>query len=259
MCPPKYYSVKYQINPWMKPGSVDHDLAVTQWENLVETYTKIGIEVQTISPQTDVPDMVFSADQGLVYMPRKIILSNFKYPERQKETEYYEKWFLENDFKITRLDKHYTLEGGDILRWNGKILVGTGFRTSPKTPALISKITGINIIPVELVNPYYYHLDTCLLPLNKDTVFYYPPAFSRRTRENLNKSVPNLITLDKKENNNFATNCTISGDTVVMQKNNPTLKARLTKLGYKTIELDIGEFRKSGGGIHCLTNILEIK
>jgi N-dimethylarginine dimethylaminohydrolase len=31
----------------------------------------------------------------------------------------------------------------------------------------------------------------------------------------------------------------------------------LGRLGYMGIETDIGEFMKAGGGIHCLTSVLE--
>lgn len=44
---------------------------------------------------------------------------------------------------------------------------------------------------------------------------------------------------------------------VIHQKGNPTFKKKLDDLEYMSIEVNAGEFMKSGGGIHCLTNILE--
>src|ERR1022692_2059874 len=42
MCPPEHFTVQYAINPWMDPARpVDVARAMTQWENLRETYTRL--------------------------------------------------------------------------------------------------------------------------------------------------------------------------------------------------------------------------
>ena len=43
MCPPKYYGIEYEINPWMsRVRQADHDVAVRQWNDLVELLEKVG-------------------------------------------------------------------------------------------------------------------------------------------------------------------------------------------------------------------------
>jgi N-dimethylarginine dimethylaminohydrolase len=110
---------------------------------------------------------------------------------------------------------------------------------------------------LEIVDPKYYHLDVGFLPLNSQTAFYYPKAFSKESREVLKKLVPNLIEFTREEVEAFSANSVVTGQTVIHQKDSPTFVNKLKEIGYKSIEIDLSEFMKSGGGAHCLTNILE--
>ena len=67
MCPPVHFGVLYEINPWMhREVSVDHDRARGQWDALVATLRAAGAEVETMDAHPDVPDLVFTANAGLV-------------------------------------------------------------------------------------------------------------------------------------------------------------------------------------------------
>ena len=99
-------------------------------------------------------------------------------------------------------------------------------------------------------------MDTALFVLNNETVFYYPDAFSEKSRNVLKKNVPNLIPIEKKEAFNFAANSLVTDHHVVLQKGNLGVLGMLGRLGYTGVETDVSEFMKAGGGIHCLTNVL---
>src|SRR5918997_3652553 len=67
MCAPDHFEVAYAINPWMDMTvKVDRGRARAQWDELVATLRAAGAEVRTIDPQPDLPDMVFTANAGLV-------------------------------------------------------------------------------------------------------------------------------------------------------------------------------------------------
>lgn len=100
MCRPSYFRVEYVINPWMKVGSVDAGRAMRQWERLKAVYLERGIRVSIIEQREDCPDMVFAADQALLLEEKKVLLSRFRYPERQQETNYYLSWFKRHGFDI---------------------------------------------------------------------------------------------------------------------------------------------------------------
>lgn len=258
MCEPTYFdTLDYSINPWMQPGKIDGKKAMTEWQNLVKAYQSQDIEVEVIKQREGVPDMVFATDQGIV-KDKTVLLSRFWCDERKGETKHYEQWFKENGYTIKTLPDDIYLEGnGDSFFWGDKLLIGLGYRADKKTTEALSKLLNIEVVPIEIVDPKFYHLDVGFLPLNHDTAFYYPPAFSGKSREVLKKLVPNLIEFTEEEANGFAANSVVTDHHVVHQSGTPTFKKKLEDLGYTSVEVEMGEFMKSGGGPHCLTNVLE--
>lgn len=257
MCEPSHFEVSYKINPWMQIGSVNKKLAGKQWQDLVKIYEDLKIEVEIVEQKKGLPDMVFTADQGII-KGQNLLLSNFRYEQRQKETDTYSKWFEEKGYLVNRLPENVSFEGGGESLWFGnKLLVGTGFRGRPEISRNIKEIwPEVEIISLQLIDPYFYHLDTCLFVLNRETIFYYPSAFSDLSQIVLKQITPNLIEISKKEACNFAANSTVTDHHVVMQKGNLEFLGELGRLGYVGVETDVSEFMKAGGGIHCLTSIL---
>lgn len=255
MCRPTYYSVDYAINPWMRPGSTNPKVALRQWESLVEKLLNLGVNIEFINQEKGLPDMVFSADQGAV-KKNKVLMSNFRYGVRQGEREPYLDWFIKRNYQPTFLPQNYFFEGGDILPFKNIVFVGTGFRTSEVSCKKIGLILDVEVIKLQLINPRFYHLDMCLLPLDTRTAFFYPEAFSQESLEKLARIIPCLVPLSKKETYGFSANSIVTDHHVVLQKNNPFFKEKLLDFGYYPVEADLGEFMKSGGGIHCLIEVL---
>jgi N-dimethylarginine dimethylaminohydrolase len=255
---PLYFdTLDYIINPWMQPGTINKNKALQEWDTLVHLYQNQGIKVEVIDQQKGNPDMVFAADQGIV-QGNKVLLSRFWTKERRNETSYYEKWFREHDYQMITLPEDVYFEGnGDSALWRGKIFIGVGYRANDKTCSTISKLLDREVIPLEITDPKFYHLDVGFFPLNDETIFYYPSAFSEESRGVLKKLIPNLIEFTKEEAFGFCANSVVTDHLVIHQKNNQTFTKKLTELGYNSIEVEVSEFMKSGGGIHCLTNILE--
>lgn len=260
MCRPNYYRVDYVINPWMKIGSVDQTKALKQWEKLVDIYHELGVDVAIIEQQREFPDMVFAADQGVLVDDGTILLSRFRYKERQGESEIYEKWYSQHGYKVRKLSPDMYFEGnGELQSWKNAVLIGTGFRTSKEAAFEIGKILNKEILTIELINESFYHLDTCLMVLDDKTVFYYPPALSEKSVELLRTRVTNLIPIEEVDVNNFASNGVVIGSTVIMQTGCKAMSSKLGGLGYQVKEIDLSEFMKAGGGAHCLTGYLPEK
>lgn len=253
MCRPTEFSVDYVINPWMKIGSVDKNIALRQWGTLVSAYERLGINVEIISQKKYLPDMVFTADQGII-SGINVLMSNFKYRERRGERFPYVEWFKKRGFRPKFLANANFFEGtGDSVLGNDTLFVGVGFRTTISSCGEISSNLNIKVVPLKLVDPRFYHLDTCFFILNETTAFYYPDAFSEKAKKTLKKTFRILFPLTKKEAFGFATNSCVTDHHVVLQKGNPHFNQILHDLGYETVEVDTSEFFKSGGGIHCLT------
>lgn len=252
MCRPDYFSVEYQINPWMKQGSVNKTKARRQWQNLVRAYKGLGVSVNIIVPTPELPDMVFACDQGLVNK-RNFISGRFRYKERQPESRLYRGWFENQNYQVVDAPEGVFLEGGEALRWGRRLLLGTGFRTSVAAAGYLEQTLSLPIVPLELVDKYFYHLDTCLFPLNDQVVYYYPPAFSKNSRTLLKALVPYLIPFSKEDAFQFAANSVVVGGSVLLQPGCGEFKKSLAGFNYQPVEVDVSEFNLSGGGIHCLT------
>lgn len=256
MCRPLYFQVKYQINPWMKPGSVNTENALKQWDKLVETYKKLGANVNILDQEKSLPDMVFSADQG-IKVGDKILVSNFRYKERRGERAFYKQWYKKNNNNIIELPKDIYFEGeGVAVKFKNNLFIGTGFRTSSKCVNYLKTILKENVIELKLVDERFYHLDICLFVLDNKYVFYYPPAFSQESVKVIKSEVKNLIELDEEDLLSFAANSVSVGKHVIIQSGNKHFADIISKLGYTPIMLNVSEFIKAGGGIHCLTQTL---
>ena len=67
VCPPTHFGVLYEINPWMsRTVAVDLDRAQEQWDALVGLLTDAGATVEQLEPVEGLPDLVFTANAGVV-------------------------------------------------------------------------------------------------------------------------------------------------------------------------------------------------
>jgi len=85
MCEPRFFEVCYVINPWMEgnQGKVNKETAKKQWGNLYGILSGLA-SVSLIEPVAGLPDMVFTANAGLV-RNKEVIVPSFRHAERQPE------------------------------------------------------------------------------------------------------------------------------------------------------------------------------
>lgn len=260
MCEPTYYTVSYEINPWMhKDQPTETALAVQQWRRLRDTYLDLGHTVEQIDPIPGLPDMVYAANgatvvDGIVYSAR------FRYPERQPEGPAYQKWFADRGF-VTHTAARINEGEGDMLVAGRLVLAGTGFRTERSAHAEAQELFGHPVISLELVDPHYYHLDTALAVISSDPadpqVAYFPAAFSAGSRAVLEQLFPDALLATERDAQALGLNIVSDGQHVVHAPGAVDLAAKLRERGYDTIAVDTSELLKGGGGAKCCT--LEIR
>ena len=100
MCPPDFYGIEYEINPWMSRsrGSTPEQ-ARRQWQALRDLLVGLGVTVELLEPRQGLPDLVFTANAGLVF-GKRFFSSRFRHEVRARETPYYEAWFANHGFAV---------------------------------------------------------------------------------------------------------------------------------------------------------------
>lgn len=258
MCPPAYYGIEYEINPWMsrKQQSNRHE-AGRQWDQLFALLReKAAVEVELVKPQPGLPDMVFTANAGLVFQD-KFIASNFRHDVRRGESPHYKKWFGERGFEVVGLPEQYFFEGeGDLLKCGELWFAGYHIRSDILAHQKVAEIIEREILSLELTDQWFYHLDTCFCPLGENRALFYPAAFDAYALKVLEDHIPELIPVTAEEASRFACNAIISGTTVIMNGGSPVTCAKLEALGFGVIETPVGEFLKAGGSAKCLALIM---
>lgn len=254
MCPPDYFDIEYEINVWMhQEDQPAEETAEDQWHKLYDIYTKrLGWQVELIKPVKGLPDMVFATD-CCVMVGDKVLLSSFRYPERQPETGHFQSWFEAHGYTELKQAKHFFEGGGDNLLFGDKIIAGHGFRSAPEAADEMAAYFDREVIPLTITDPRFYHLDTSLAVLSGDTVAYYPGAIDEASQRRLQASVPNLIEATLEEAKGFGLNAVSDGHTVVCSDASASLLEKYRSAGFEVIGTPILEFRKSGGGVKCLT------
>jgi N-dimethylarginine dimethylaminohydrolase len=257
MCRPTHFRVDYAINPWMQPDlPVDTDLAVRQWEGLVDTYRRLGHRVELIEPEPGLPDMVFAANSGTV-VDGCVLGARFRNPQRAAEADHYRRWFLANGYRDVVMPAAINEAEGDFA-WTGRLLLaGTGFRTDPAAHAEAQEVFGVPVVSLRLVDPRYYHLDTALCVLDDSApapvIAYYPAAFSAGSQRTLRRLFPDAVLADDADAACLGLNAVSDGRNVVLPMEATGLAARVAERGFTPVFAAIGELRKSGGGPKCCT------
>jgi arginine dihydrolase len=282
LCPPAYFDVIDMKNPYMLGESpVDKTKAQAQWEALRTALEKAGVEVETIDPVPGLEDMVFAANQVFVGHHEKIgkfiVPSRMRHASRQREVAPYVEWFRKRGYKVleVELGDEY-LEGGGDLIWHPcverasspvsssidarRIYAGYGFRSTlggVQRLAAEMKRLGVSVVPLELVDARFYHLDTCFSPLNSEAVLIYPRAFAPKALDALGSCWQRVHEISEAEAVGFVANGIVAGSYYLTARITPNLQKILEREKLQPVIVDTSEFEKSGGSCYCMKNFLE--
>ncbi|MBI3409906.1 MAG: amidinotransferase [Planctomycetes bacterium] len=254
MCPPDFYGIEYEINPWMSRsrGSTP-ERAHQQWRNLHDALVKLGVKIELMQPQKGLPDLVFTANAGLMF-GRRFFSSRFRHEVRARETPFFDAWFADHEFTVEHLPEGMYFEGaGDALFCGRTLFAGYRIRSDAAGHQHLGKTFKRMVLPLELVDPRFYHLDTCFCPLAPDEAIYFPPAFDAYGRKVIESHIPRLLEVEEPEAVRFACNAVVVGKTVILNTGSDRLAAGLKKWGYQCVFVELDEFIKAGGSAKCLT------
>jgi len=268
MCPPTYFDVREPKNPYMGLP-IDRVRARQQRENLCRALQQAGVQVQTIEPMAGLDDMVFAANPAFVGQHDKIgkfvVPSRMRYPSRHREVAFYVEWFRQHGYTILDLglQNNEYLEGHGDLIWHpgaAHIWAAYGFRSTRGGVEKFNKAMkelGYSVTVLELVDPYCYHLDTSLCPLNSEAVLIYPGAFLAESLKAIRPGFARIYELGREEAIQFMGNGIVANGYFITPRVSDNLSRILAQEQLTPLLVETSEFEKSGGSVFCMKTFVE--
>jgi N-dimethylarginine dimethylaminohydrolase len=218
------------------------------------TLAMLGAVVDVMPPVPGLGDMVFVRD-GAVVLNGWAIKGRFRHRSRRREADEVMAWldgvgYLAADLP---LPGDACLEGGDVAVFDRHLLIGWGFRTNRTAHAALAGGLGIEVHSLRLIDPRFYHLDTCFCPLDERHALVATHAFDSHSRRLIQELVPEPLELGVDESLQLCANAVVLDRTVVMSHCPPRLATLLHDHGFDVRAAPVEEFKKSGGAVSCLT------
>ncbi len=257
MCPPEWYGVDSVMNPWMA-GNVhrsSRDLAFAQWKGMYNVLRGVS-DVRLLHPEPGCPDMVFLAHGALV-QHGVAALASFAYPQRRAETDHLRRWLQAQGMLVWDTPRETAFEGeGDVVfdEDGSALWAAHGVRTCRSVHGHIGAAWHVPVRSLHLVDPRFYHLDTCFAPLAGGNLLYYPEAFDAASLTLIEKAYPadRRIPVREEDATRMACCALNIGRTVFTGELSRRLALQLFNMGYDVVQLELGEFIKGGGGARSL-------
>ncbi len=267
MCRPEHFAVSYAINPWMDPASWARDerahlAAGREWRALYQRLLKLGAAVELVPPARGIPDLVFTANAGVV-LNRQVLLARFRHPERRREEPHFEAAFCALQARglvdfISRLPGEVVLEGaGDCVFDAARRLfwMGYGPRSDAAARHVVTDMFDHEVVALELADERFYHMDTALCPLSGGEVMYLPAAFAPAGLAIIRDRVApqDRIEIGLEDGCRLAANAVCIGRNVIISGAGERLRREIETRGYRVMDTPLPSFLRSGGSAFCLT------
>jgi N-dimethylarginine dimethylaminohydrolase len=257
MCPPEWYGVDYVINPWMA-GNVhrsSRDLAFAQWKGIHNVLRGVA-DVRLLHPEPHCPDMVFLSHGALVNHGVAAV-SSFTHPQRRAESSHLAKWFDAHGFILWNTPRETAFEGEGDVTFNGDgthLWAAHGVRTCRRAHRHIADAWHTPVTSLHLVDPRFYHLDTCFTQLHGGFLLYYPAAFDNASNAAIEAAYPanKRIAVSEADATHMACCALNIGRTVFTGELSSVLAQKLFDAGLDVVQLELSEFIKGGGGAKSL-------
>ena len=227
-------------------GKPDYHLALKQHQEYIEVLTECGLEVAVLKADENYPDSVFVEDTALL-TPYCAIITNPRAPSRKGEIIEVSQVIRILYPNVETIETPGTLEAGDVMMIGEHFYIGLSERTNQDGANQLINILGkygLTGSTVTLDNILHLKSGVSYLENNKFLSIARlmdKPEFQKY----------DLILVDDDES--YAANCLWINDKVLVPKGFPKTKEKIEQANYRTIEVDVSEFRKLDGGVSCLS------
>ena len=223
---------------------VDAELALRQWEGYVAALEDAGWDIIEVPPMEECPDGVFIEDDVVMYGDRAVVARPGA-DERKPETAPIGDLVGALGYDVVSIEAPGTLDGGDVLKHDGRVWVGLGGRTNR---AGLEQLTaylepqGAEVVPVPISK--VLHLKSAVTALPDGTVVGYEPLVDDTA------VWPRFLGVPEASGSHVVL---LGGDTVLMSDDAPESRRLFEARGLDVVAVDISEFIKLEGCVTCLS------
>lgn len=229
-----------------KLGKPDYFKALEQHSKYVDILKECGLQVTLLEADNKYPDSTFIEDVALC-TPYCAIITNPGASSRNGEKQGIKPALQQFYNTIEEIRYPGTLDAGDVMMVENHFYIGISGRTTHEgAEQLISILQKYNLTGSKVPLKEMLHLKTGLSYLEQNTLlisgeFLNNPAFEKYSK------------IIVEENELYAANSLWINGNVLVPMGFYHTKDKIEKAGYKTIEIDVSEFRKLDGGLSCLS------
>lgn len=264
LCPPDYFEfepINVITEDWLEKGEkVNKEICIKEHKELVQAYRENGVEVELMEPTKGLTYEIFARDFGAC-IAEGYIMGNFREPVRKGETEKYEAKMKELNIPCVARCTAGAFEGGDFW-FLDDYTIAHGIIARTDLDGFENVRRQVHELGYEMVGVpslrQNLHLDMCFNIVADKVAVVCKDALPYNFLKMLEKRKFTLI--DVPQEGVFRHYCNLQGignGKVITFENNKDVNKKLRTLGLDTIEINLVEILKGGGGPHCMTFPLE--
>ena len=223
--------------------TADVTIAQKQHKKYCKTLTELGLEVIEIGDPTEMfPDACFVEDTAVIHNDKALITLMEPVARHGEEKEV--ERILSEYMEIKHAVSPATIEGGDVIHINDRMIIGVTQRTNQEGAEQAGGWLGVKVDT--LVDPNIKHLKSYATYLGNNTMIMTEEYADHGVMRGYDQIlVP--------EEERFASNTLAVDETILMAKGYPRTQELVREAGFEVIEIDISEFEKCDGAITCLS------
>jgi len=223
-------------------STVSLELAREQHARYCETLSELGLEVIHV-PRDDLhPDACFVEDNAVVHGGRALICRMARESRRGEQPGVAAK--LEEFMSVRWAEEPATIEGGDVVHLDDRLICGITQRTNPDGMAQMKEWLGV---PVSTIfDPGIMHLKSYVTYLGNGIAIATEKYSRHPALEGLHILIP-------PEGEEYAADTLAVGDTALMAEGHDEAHSLVRDAGFEVIPMDVSEIEKCDGALTCLS------
>lgn len=236
------------------------DTATEQHSALVETLQSHGVRCHFVPPAAGLADLSFTRD-AILMTPWGLLELNSKLEHRQPESAHVAAAADVLGIPLLGKIREGFAEGGDIaVIAPGVVAIGySGDRTNEagaRAVAAIFEARGWEVVFCRF-SPRYLHLDTLFTMIDRDRAVACVEELEIGFLFAMVELGIELIPVPREEISRLGANLlSLGGGRILSAADNVRVNTLLTRMGYDVVPVEVSQFTRCGGGVHCLTNPL---